>query len=247
MSGNEKVSPEIRRANGDNSGETEPVQSPGYSKHFWVASAPSLESVISILPRPGQEAPEDVQLVFIDPDGNLINESAVQVSPTQPAFIESGFFLGACKLESGIKHAHLVANAATPMTFVTRVFSPSGAIMLGDLERIDSDRNSFAPVVFSPMRHVLIAVVNQLPDEAHVRCQLFCASRIPEIEIEIPPLGCRLLELNREFEQFLQQEGGGKSVRAYLRFAVRGAASCGVHVLESYSHAQGKDFINAIC
>lgn len=226
------------------------------ARHFWVASGPFLETYLIFLAPPscpgGVSHAEGVsgQLHFFDADGTLVNETNLSLEPGRPSTLEVGQFLGSCKLESGIRHSHCIVNFPSAPSFVSpwivcRILSKTGATIVGEPDLVSNERNSFAPVVFSPVRRPLLCVINQEEEEIKLRCQLFLGSRVPEAELTVSPLGARLLSLDVEFENSLPQEPG-KTVRAYMRLGMKGGGVAGVQLLEAYAGARNEQFVSAV-
>lgn len=218
--------------------QAEPVQ------HFWVASGPFMESYFLFVPSLDSNSCS-ARLSFYDADGARVNDSEVKGIPGHPMVLEVGQFLGSCKLESGLRHAHLVVENEGKAWAGCRLTSGSSASMTGSFTQVTPERTGFMPVVFSAARHPLLCAVNYSQEELHIRCQLFFGARIPETELVIAPNGARLLALDLEFEQSLPKEAG-KTVRAYLRFGVKGAGSGGVQVFELYPGPKGGEFVSAV-
>jgi len=214
-------------------------------KHFWIASGPFIESYLIFIPPQGLSTPASALLSFFDADGALANEAEITAVPGQPTVLEMGQFLGSCKLESGIRHGHLVVQSPSSAWCGCRLLSGASASILGEADVVSSQRAGFMPVVFSGSRHPLLCAVNHSQEEAHLRCQLFFGARIPETELTIAPNGVRLLALDVEFETSLPKDGA-KSLRAYLRFGARGSGIIGVQVLELYPGPKNEEFVNAV-
>lgn len=215
-------------------------------KHYWVTSSPFANSYLFVSPLDPVADSLKCRLSFFDPDGFLCNEAAVLLRQGGSGVIEIKQFLGSCKLESGIKHAHLVLEADPKAFTLCRLLSKGGMCFLGDAQLASPNRSAFSPVVFGANRKTLLCIVNQSKDEAHLRIQLFCGSRVPETELILPALGSRVMGIEPEFEQFLLSENL-KTHRGYLRFGVRGAATLGIQVLEAYGNENGEDFLSAFC
>lgn len=214
-------------------------------KHFWVASGPFIESYLLWLPSSKDAGASTALLSFYDADGSLVNEAELTSKAGNPTALEVGQFLGSCKLESGIRHAHLMVRYANPCWWGCRLISGASASMLGEPEIISGERTGFMPVVFSSSRHPLLCVVNHSQEEARLRCQLFFGARIPETELLISPMGVRLLALDVEFETSLPKDSA-KTLRAYLRFGMHGGGVVGTQVFELYPGSKKEEFISAV-
>lgn len=220
----------------------------GHIRHFWVASAPFVETYLIFVPefctsRAGERSA--AQLTFFDADGIIVNEAEISALAGQAAVLEVGQFLGSCKLESGIRHAHLVLQSRDNAWAACRMTSGASASMLGLFTDINAEQTGFMPVVFSAVRHPVLCAVNYSGEDFDLRCQLFFGSRIPETELVVPGNGARLLALDVEFEQSLSKDAG-KTLRAYLRFGVKGNGTGGIQLLELYPAPKNEEFVSGV-
>ncbi len=222
------------------------------TRHFWVASGPFVETCLIFIPEfsakssvGGIGGRSEAQLSFFDADGTLVNEAEISALAGQPAVLEVGQFLGSCKLESGIRHAHMVLRSKDRAFAACRMTGGAGASMLGPLTDVNVDRTGFMPVVFSAVRHPLLCAINYSQEDFDLRCQLFFGSRIPETELAVPGNGARLLALDVEFEQSLSKDAG-KTIRAYLRFGAKGNGTGGIQFFELYPAPKNEEFVSGV-
>lgn len=215
-----------------------------YVSHFWVSSSPFFESTLISAPlmeetptvSQGSEqlAVAGVQnsfLRFFDADGLLVNEATLEVQPGRVSIIEIDPLMGACKYESGMRHAHMEVISQSPHKHVCRIHSREGASILGELATIAGMHRVFFPLLFSIERLILMPLVNFQDEEAIVRGRLFCGTRSPEAAWAIPARATRIVNLSDEFAEYYDY-GQGEQTQAYLRLGVRGEHAVGVQLVE---------------
>ena len=110
---------------------------------FWICSSSFLESALFMVPN--SEAAGSVRLELYDCDGARINDVECSFPPGEVGAIELDQLLGSCKLESGVKHAHLrvISSGASPRL---RMFSKTGGLIVGEPAKISGKRPTFFPL-----------------------------------------------------------------------------------------------------
>jgi hypothetical protein len=223
------------------------------TSHFWVSSYPFLESTLLVVPgavsREGAAAPLssfDTRLSLYDPDGGLINDASVSCRPTEMTVIELEPFMGACKVESGMRHAHLAASAPHGARLLCRLHNNEGAFLQSDAFRITPSASAFFPITVQASRRNFLCCLNEGDDEASVRCRLFSGKRMPECTLTIPARGVRLVPLELEFKEFSEVEGE-RSFQMYLRLGLRAGTSVTAQHVERFETAGEAGVFSALC
>ena len=210
--------------------------------HFWVCSSPFIESALFMVPQ--TQGVGSVRLELFDCDGGRINEVECSYPPGEVGVLELDQLLGACKLESGVKHAHIkvVSNGVTPQL---RMFSKTGAFLVGEPVEISSKRPTFFPLSFHERRVSYLCLVNQEDREVTIKCRLFCAKRMPEAYSVVPAFGSRMICLNTEFKDYLPIEGE-TLVPAYVRVSTGADNGCGIQLLEQVISSGAETYFGSV-
>ncbi len=202
------------------------------TSHFWVCAYPFVETTLFLVPPfPFEEAftlPTSIELY--DADGNLSNEVQVEFPKGQVGIVELDTIMGGCKLESGMKHGHLVVRSPAGSSPYLRMHTREGAALMGEPAVLGADRSTFFPLTLDEGRSYYLTVVNHGKAQAALKCRLFCAKRSPETLISIPPLGSRVLSLDNEFAEYSTESG--KQLQAYIRLSTKSDTVLGVQLVE---------------
>lgn len=202
------------------------------TNHFWVCAYPFVETTLFLVPPfPFEGAitqPSAIELY--DADGALSNEVHVEFPRGQVGIVELDSIMGGCKLESGLKHAHMVVRSAAGSSPYLRMHTREGAALIGEPAVLGADRSSFFPLTMDEGRSYYLTAVNHGKAQAALKCRLFCAKRSPETLISIPPLGARVLSLDNEFAEYSSE--AGKQLQAYIRLSTKSDTTLGVQLVE---------------
>ena len=205
-------------------------------EHFWIATYPFVDTSLIITPPeniPSAEE-EDVwsSIKIFDCDGELVNSVDLRFAPKEVGSISLDPLMGACKLESGFKAAHVVAKALKPaVRHQCRVISQDHAWLSGPTFLVYPTQMTFFPVSFTPLRQNYVSAVNLSDEEGALRVRLYFGSRTPEVLITIPPRGARIICVEHEFSECMEKVGD-KTLQGYLRFSTKIEKGIGVQLLE---------------
>ncbi len=208
-------------------------------EHFWVASYPFFETSLCITPgrlrqddeRQGEDSPRS-EIDIYDCDGELINSLKFQFPENEVGLVELDPFLGACKLESGLKHAHLVVRSQVKgVSHQCRMISQEHAAILGPTFSMFPVLPVFFPVTFESGKSHLVVMVNYGLEPAPVRCRLFFGSRTPEVVVQVPGNGARIIGIEGEFSD-CAEKAQEKSIQSYLRLTTRSESGVGCQLIE---------------
>ena len=207
--------------------------------HLWVSSGPFFETVLFFycsdrdLADATLSGVADIPLTvkLFDPDGAQFNTVKLFISPHRPAAIELEPFMGGCKIESGIKHAHAAVELPAGWHATSRIVTREASCVLGAASRLTSTSRAFFPVVLSKERFPMVVLLNRSSIEATVRARLFCGKRSPEAVWNIPARGVRVMSVTHEFGEVLAAELEDQ-VQAYLRLGVRGDYEIDAQMIE---------------
>lgn len=206
--------------------------------HGWVCSGPFFETVLfvycadrAIVRRmsPGANAP--IAFDVFDPDGYHCNRVEISAGYGTVTAIEWDPFLGSCKFEAGLKHAHIVARLPEGFRATSRLVSQQSGCLFGKATRLSTTTRAFMPVMLSRDRFPMLVLLNRSEVEATVRGRLFCGKRTPENVWSIPANGTRVLSIAHEFGDAIALEPE-EQVQAYLRMGVRGEYEVGAQFIE---------------
>ena len=215
------------------------------TQHFWVSSYPFFESSLIITPTAEPRGPEASCAVQVfDADGECINEVALEFPSTEIYSLELDPLLGGCKLESGMKHAHVVVRTDEGMDVSLRIYSKEAAAFVGEPARISSTQGTFFPMTFSSDRANLLCCINTGDEEATLRCRLFFGKRSPESSWVIPPRASRVMNLESEFRQYTALHEGDQ-VQAYIRLSVK-AGNLAVQAIERTEGPKDSGFYTSV-
>ncbi len=199
------------------------------SKHFWISTFPFFETTLFLVPPPAPIATTFLSRIdLFDADGMLINQVTLEVPAQNVYVVELDPLLGPCKLEQGIKHAHMVVS--TPGAAYCRVQGRENGSLLGEPALVNATRATFFPLTFELGRSNLLCVINRNEYEASLRGRLFVGRRSPEIGWTIPAKASRVFNIETQFSEFIEIEED-QLVRGYVRLSTK-AGDIGVQLVE---------------
>lgn len=205
--------------------------------HYWISTYPFFAHSLLVVPPPHHSSESDsgftTSLTLYDADGMLANQLTIQRDRAQITNVELDPLMGGCKIESGLKHGHLLVSSPPGFTHICRVLGPQGNTLITPGTPLSRDLSSFMPLTFSAERTHLLALINTSDQLAQVRCRLYCGKRTPESSTEVPARGMRLLSVQAEFSDFAVVEGA-KRVNAYARLTTGSERPLFVQMIERY-------------
>jgi len=217
---------------------------PKMISHFWVSSYPFFETTLLVARAPGV-CPEPSRAFFYDSDGALFNEVVIDFNQGAVGILELEQFLGGCKIEGGLKHAHLEVRSSPGASHYCRMHTRSGACLVGEAQAVSFRKATFFPIYLAESRSVLLTLVNHTTSVGNVRCRLYFGKRLPEMSYDIAPLGCRVISINTEFMDYLGGEAALNTL-AYLRVSSTSDFDCGAQIIEVISHEKDGDILSSI-
>lgn len=201
--------------------------------HFWVASYPFFETTLLVLPPlslVGSELPLSSIKVF-DPDGALINEVSFSFPADQIGILEVDPLLGACKIESGLKHARLVISSPFKTRHYCRIQTQDRSGLLGEPLPFCNEDGAFFPLTFSSERSSLLCLINNSAEVSRIRCRVLSNKRSPEVMLTVPARGARALVIESLFPEIARIEESKRRL-AYLRVSTKEDQRVAAQVLE---------------
>jgi hypothetical protein len=217
--------------------------------HFWVCTYPFFSTTLFLIPPGGVRAGEGgwkSALRLFDADGVLVNDVGLQIPEGRVGVVDLDILLGSCKLESGMKHGHLQVSSEAGTKHICRLFARERGAMMGQPQVLSAERVTFFPIVLADDRAPFVALINQSPRNASVKCKLFCGSRNPETECVVPAMGARVLSITGEFADFMETPGE-KQLQAYLRLGVRDSETLGAQLVERVRVARDNEYYTSVC
>jgi hypothetical protein len=227
--------------------------------HFWVTSHPFCEAVLFICTQrsAGAADPSPAIVRVFDCDGEAVNEAEVSSDSSAPLILELDSLLERCKMDSGLRHGHLMVEHSTYSRPILRLQNRGGAVMSGASRPVTKDRAVFSPVTLSPERVTLATLVNHGATTAQVRVRLMFSNRNPDIIYEIPPFGSKVVALEEDFRQALltgfakrdsiPEDGAAfPETRGYVRVSVKNDQAVGFQLVESLERGEQGNFFSAL-
>lgn len=238
--------------------------------HFWVTSQPFCDAVLFLTPQqipvdPDISTPEFSPAIIriFDCDGGVVNEAQCGSANGAPVVFELDALLEGCKLESGLRHGHLMIEHDSSMRPTLRLQNRGGAVLSAASMPVDGDRAMFSPVTLAPERASLLTIVNFGAAAAEVRVRLMVGNRNPDMLHTVPPFGSRVICLEQEFRAALTQDFNKASsrravpatpgaqepfaeTRGYVRVSVRNGQTVGIQLVESIDRGEQGTVFNAL-
>lgn len=207
--------------------------------HFFVSSYPFFESTLFFsFSEPAQQSNTDVQIYVYDCSGACVNQIQTNFGQQTCGVMEVDPLMESCKLEAGFKHAHIEVNVPQGCKVVSRMYSRSGACLMGEAIPLSERSSTFFPVLFSEDRAPFLGIVNCANRDAQVRCRLYFGKRSPEIQYSLPAQGSRLVSLLAEFSEYGIDQAE-RTIHGYVRVSTSSNMHCGVQLIESLKGEKG--------
>lgn len=205
--------------------------SPEVVSHFWAASYPFFETTLFVTPSLASLPTAPTRIRLYDADGEVVNDLSVEVEPGRVGVFELEQFLGGCKLEGGLKHAHIEVNSPAGTRHLCRMHARSGVSLHAEATELSHLRSVFFPLSFARGVDSVVCFVNYSTEPATAKLRLFVGSRNPEMFVEIPGRGARVVSVAADFGEFV---GGGEADLGpgYVRLSTKGDARLGVHLIQ---------------
>ena len=184
--------------------------------------------------RPKNSTAQTMVTLF-DADGDVANELTLSYPINEIGILELETLMGACKLESGLKHAHVMVESERGYAHYCRLHTREGAAILGVPSQLSVAHSTFFPLTFDEGRSYFVSLINHSRTPAAVKCRLFSAKRSPETLISVPALGARVLQVETEFPDYAGNNEGGKQLQAYLRLSTKSEATLGAQLIERHA------------
>lgn len=214
-------------------------------QHFWISTLPFFDCALFILSHASATTPSETAISVYDPDGTLINSLEFSSPPGEVGMVELEQFLGCCKLESGMKHAHLLVRSDPGTRAVLRMHSHDSGCIMGPMTQVLMHRGTFFPISFAEDKSSFIALVNYSNEPSVLRCRLFQGTRTPEISISVPPRGARFFGLESEFSD-CTAKGSDKAINGYVRLTTKSEGGLGVQLIERTDGLKGNSLFNSV-
>jgi hypothetical protein len=219
-------------------------------QYFWITSYPGFETTLFLAP---DSLPSDqlsdyesmdcsANLTFFDCDGGVVNEVSLAFPGSRATSVELGQFMASAKLHCGWKSSLLKVSVPSVVRPYCRLQASSRATFLGVPQEVTDNHSAFFPVTIAPDRSSLLVALNPpsaLKEPATLKCRFYRGTRTPEMTLEIPSGGFRILGIESEFAEYCEfdseQEGIGAisgQMQSYLRLSLRGEQRVMVQTLE---------------
>ncbi len=198
--------------------------------HFWVASSSFFTSAVFIAPP--YETDCDTTLSLYDCDGALFKELKATFPKARVGAIELDQLLNECKLESGFKHAQLKLSSTAGTTHRLRMFNNESASTYQPATIVYDGDAEFYPLNLGKGLSNYLALTNPGDGEIGVKIRLFIGKRTPDIQCQLAAHASRIVHLETEFSEFIDNVVAAGEVRAYIRIVTRAADGVGLTLLE---------------
>lgn len=197
--------------------------------HLWVSASPYFESVLLIAADPDRGG-GSVQLSLFDASGEPVNEVEVQYPADAPYLLALEPLMGDCKLESGIRHGHLVVEHDESVVVLHRLQAKESAVLQGPPALVTEAAATFFPIIMAPDICSFLCAINLDQQDQRLRCRLFIGNRSPDVVVSVPARGSSLVMLEQSFLEFVPRAGESR-VHAYVRLSTK-SGRLGVSLLE---------------
>lgn len=226
--------------------------------NFWIAKSNFFSSSLFLAPvlSPVLATGKSVdgisaQLNFFDCDGKLVNEVSLDSSDSKIIVLELDQFLEQFKFNAGLQHGRLEVRLNSPSAESKpacwcRIHTNLGASMLSSGFSINDQQHAFFPITISESRSSSVAIVNTLNQNANVTVRLIAKGRTPEVVVEIPALGSRLLSVPAEFSDFISVAKNEGEIQAYLRIRTKAEGFLGIQLIDHTQGLKEEGFFSAV-
>lgn len=221
-----------------------PQQVGSVVSHFWFCCYPSFSTRMLFSAANPEALAELSTLEVFDCDGQLINTAQISFHSGSLGMLELEPLVAGCKLESGLKHGHVVVRSAAGVNHQCRIESRKSGTFFSVQREILKRRDQFVPLCFTPDRTNYIALVNHSGEDSRVRARVFCSSRTPKIDLLVPALGSRIFQLESLFPEYGYLEE--KQLKAYVRLTLLAGGATGCTIFDRQLVQADQDLFRAV-
>jgi hypothetical protein len=213
--------------------------------HFWFCCYPGFSTRILFSSVQRLSLSETSIIEVYDCDGELVNVAEVQFQDLPLGMLDLDPLVSSCKLESGLKHGHVVVRSAPEVQHQCRIQSRKSGIFFSIQRDVLKRRDLFVPICFAPDKTNYIALFNQSTDVSEVLARVFCGSRTPRADLEVPAMGARIFQLESLFPEYGYADDSTVQ-RAYLRLSLRNGGATGCTAFDRQLVQQDQDIFRSI-
>lgn len=215
------------------------------TSHLWFCEYPSFSTQLLFFAHNQSQLAVPSTVSVYDADGFFINEAKVAFGQDNIGTFDLEVLTAGCKLESGLKHGHLVVTTPPLVFQQSRLVSMRDAWINNAAKVVNRRRELFYPLRFAPDRSAFLALVNQTEEVAELRVRAFCGSRSPRTDLHIPAMGARVFNLDTVFPEYGYLED--QALNAYVRISSRAGGSVSCFFMERLLDKVDSDIFQAVC
>ena len=212
--------------------------------HFWFCCYPAFTTRLFFSAATKETLAEESIIEIYDCDGALINAAEVSFNDTSVGVLELEPFVAGCKLESGLKHGHVIVRSASGVRHQCRVESRKSGTLFSVQKEIQKRRDHFVPICFMPDRTNYLALVSHSSEESSVRARVFCGSRTPKLDLVVPAQGGRVFQVESLFPEYSYLEE--RQVKAYVRLSLLSGGTVGCMAFDRQVLQPDQDLFRAV-
>lgn len=177
-----------------------------------------------------------------DVDGGEINQLDLN-GPKDEVIALSGeeLFLNA-KMESGIAHGRIRMNLFDGTEYTGRIIGARTASLFHDFLKVSLDNSCFFPVHFSAEGNPILVALNTVNSDAVLKVRLYLHNRMPEVLVDIPAGGSRLIDLKHHFAAFSECKDD-MYLSAYVRLTLKHGSDLRLQILDVSTGVSGTNEI----
>ena len=213
----------------DNQGPIENDQPLETSSHFWVVADDYFNSTLILTP--SGEGEHQHQIKVYDATGQMVNKLQLTFPAGKPGVFDLNAALGDCKVVAGLVQAHVEVVSWSPTQHRCYLTVADKQALVSPAVEISRSKAGFFPLQISNQSKNTLTFCNKSMPDAHVRCRLYTGTRAPEIEIKVPAYGAAVVNIEQDFEEYLNLSSS-RQTQAYLRIVSNSSAELAVTLIE---------------
>lgn len=209
--------------------------------NFWICCDDKFSSSLVCCQSSGalesENKADTYKYSIIDADGLLVNQGEVSF-PSDVGEIDLKPFMGSCKTESGLRHGRLELEAPGNSAVMLKLAMEGEVNFISRLSVVKESHSEFVPVSFAKNKVSYFCLTNFSTSALELRIRLILGKRAPELQVSLPAGGSRVIILEQEFAQVL--ENLEAQVFGYLRISTRDPLGFGFQLIEETENESGK-------
>ena len=161
----------------------------------------------------------------------MVNKLELTFAAGQPGVFDLNAALGDCKVVAGLMQAHVEVVSWFPTQHRCFLTVADRQALVSPAIEINKKKAGFFPLQISNQSKNILTFCNKSMPDSHVRCRLYTGTRAPEIEIKVPAYGAAMVNIEQEFEEYLNLSSS-RQTQAYLRIVSSSSAELAATLIE---------------